>query len=82
MPLLVGLGVDELSVGAARVGAVRDWIRSLDAGECARAAARALAAADAATSAAIGAALLPQAGQAVGEGADGDDRVLPLGAQS
>ncbi len=29
-PLLVGFGVDELSVGAARVGAVRDWIRRLD----------------------------------------------------
>lgn len=29
MPLLVGLGVDELSVGAARVGVVRDWIRQL-----------------------------------------------------
>jgi multiphosphoryl transfer protein len=82
VPLLVGLGVDELSVGAARVGAVRDWVRALDAGECARAAGRALAAPDAAASAAIGAALLPQAGQAVGEGADGEDRVLPLGAQS
>ena len=30
MPLLLGLGVDELSVGAARVGAVRHWVRSLD----------------------------------------------------
>jgi phosphoenolpyruvate-protein phosphotransferase len=29
MPLLVGLGVDELSVGASRVGAVRGWLRSL-----------------------------------------------------
>ena len=29
VPLLVGLGVDELSVGAARVGAVRGWIRDL-----------------------------------------------------
>src|SRR5205807_2706770 len=33
LPLLVGLGVDELSVGAARVGSVRDWIRKLDYGE-------------------------------------------------
>jgi phosphoenolpyruvate-protein kinase (PTS system EI component) len=33
LPLLVGLGVDELSVGAARVGSVRDWIRHLDYGE-------------------------------------------------
>jgi phosphoenolpyruvate-protein kinase (PTS system EI component) len=29
VPLLVGLGADELSVGAARVGAVRGWIRGL-----------------------------------------------------
>jgi phosphoenolpyruvate-protein kinase (PTS system EI component) len=31
LPLLVGLGVDEVSVGAARVGEVRGWIRSLNA---------------------------------------------------
>jgi phosphoenolpyruvate-protein kinase (PTS system EI component) len=31
LPLLVGLGVDEVSVGAARVGEVRSWIRELDA---------------------------------------------------
>jgi phosphoenolpyruvate-protein kinase (PTS system EI component) len=43
-PLLVGLGVDELSVGAARVGAVRGWVRSLDASECAALAAAAVAA--------------------------------------
>jgi phosphoenolpyruvate-protein kinase (PTS system EI component) len=30
VPLLVGLGVDELSVGAARVGTVRAWIRGLE----------------------------------------------------
>jgi phosphoenolpyruvate-protein kinase (PTS system EI component) len=30
MPLLVGLGVDELSVGASRVGLVRHWVRALD----------------------------------------------------
>jgi phosphoenolpyruvate-protein kinase (PTS system EI component) len=33
LPLLVGLGIDELSVGAARVGTVREWVRQLDAGE-------------------------------------------------
>jgi phosphoenolpyruvate-protein kinase (PTS system EI component) len=38
LPLIVGLGVDELSVGAARVGEVRGWVRALDAG-CAAAAA-------------------------------------------
>jgi phosphoenolpyruvate-protein phosphotransferase len=30
MPLLIGLGVDELSVGASRVGLVRRWVRALD----------------------------------------------------
>ncbi|HEX6714529.1 MAG TPA: putative PEP-binding protein, partial [Thermoleophilaceae bacterium] len=30
MPLLLGLGVDELSVGAARVGQVRRWVRALE----------------------------------------------------
>jgi phosphoenolpyruvate-protein kinase (PTS system EI component) len=30
MPLLLGLGVDELSVGAARVGQVRRWVRVLE----------------------------------------------------
>lgn len=36
MPVLVGLGVDELSVAAARVGKVRQWIRELDFGRCRR----------------------------------------------
>jgi len=30
MPVLVGLGVEELSVAAARVGQVREWVRGLD----------------------------------------------------
>jgi phosphoenolpyruvate-protein kinase (PTS system EI component) len=34
MPILVGLGVDELSVAAARVGEVRSWIRDLDFAAC------------------------------------------------
>jgi phosphoenolpyruvate-protein kinase (PTS system EI component) len=34
MPILVGLGVDELSVAAARVGEVREWIRGLDFAAC------------------------------------------------
>jgi phosphoenolpyruvate-protein kinase (PTS system EI component) len=43
LPLLVGLDVDEVSVGAARVGRVREWVRELDSGECRdRAARRAL----------------------------------------
>ncbi len=35
LPLLVGFGVDELSVGAARVGEIRNWIRQLSAAETA-----------------------------------------------
>ena len=35
LPLLVGLGIDQVSVGAARVGTVREWIRQLDADETA-----------------------------------------------
>jgi phosphoenolpyruvate-protein phosphotransferase len=42
MPLLVGLGVDELSVGAAAVARVRSWVRALDYGEAAAVALRAL----------------------------------------
>jgi multiphosphoryl transfer protein len=42
LPLLVGLGIDEISVGAARVGTVREWIRQLDADETARLARSAL----------------------------------------
>jgi phosphoenolpyruvate-protein kinase (PTS system EI component) len=42
MPLLVGLGVDELSVGAARVGEVRRWVRSLNRQRCIEAARRAV----------------------------------------
>jgi len=34
MPVLVGLGVDELSVAAACVGEVREWIRGLDFAAC------------------------------------------------
>ena len=42
MPLLVGLGVDELSVGAATVARVRSWVRALDYEEAAALALRAL----------------------------------------
>ena len=48
LPLLVGLGANELSVGAARVGAVRAWVRALDHAETQKLAGRALEAADAA----------------------------------
>ena len=42
MPLLVGLGVDELSVGAAMVASVRAWVRALDCEEASRIALRTL----------------------------------------
>ena len=42
MPLLVGLGVDELSVGSAAVARVRSWVRALDKGEAAAIADRAV----------------------------------------
>jgi multiphosphoryl transfer protein len=42
LPLLVGLGVDELSVGASRVGTVRAWIRELVLREAQELASRAL----------------------------------------
>jgi phosphoenolpyruvate-protein kinase (PTS system EI component) len=48
VPLLVGLGADELSAGAARVGAVRGWVRSLDHSEAAELARQALEASAAA----------------------------------
>lgn len=48
VPLLVGLGADELSVGAARVGTVRAWIRGLDYEAARELAGETLAAADAA----------------------------------
>jgi phosphoenolpyruvate-protein kinase (PTS system EI component) len=48
VPLLIGLGADELSVGAARVGTVRAWIRGLSHAGARELAKRALDAADAA----------------------------------
>ncbi len=48
LPLLLGLDVDELSVGAARVGALRAWTRALDQAEARKLALRALDAASAA----------------------------------
>jgi phosphoenolpyruvate-protein kinase (PTS system EI component) len=42
LPLLVGLGVDEVSVGASRVGTVRAWVRELVHREAQELATRAL----------------------------------------
>jgi phosphoenolpyruvate-protein kinase (PTS system EI component) len=49
LPLLVGLEVDELSVGAARVGATREWVRELDFERCREQVRRAMAGAAAST---------------------------------
>jgi phosphoenolpyruvate-protein kinase (PTS system EI component) len=48
VPVLVGLGADELSAGAARVGAVRAWVRGLVHSETVELARQALEARDAA----------------------------------
>jgi len=42
LPLLIGLGVDEISVGASRVGTVREWVRRLTYAETRELARRAL----------------------------------------
>jgi phosphoenolpyruvate-protein kinase (PTS system EI component) len=78
VPLLVGLGVDELSVGAARVGRVRAWIRDLDHAGAQRAAHAALGLPGAAEVEA----LVVQAGDAAGEGRDGRGSVVPVGPQA
>ena len=62
LPLLVGLGVDELSVGASRVGGVRRAVRRLRFDDAQRLASRALEAAGAAEVAE----LVAQVGDAVG----------------
>ncbi|MCW3029567.1 MAG: phosphoenolpyruvate--protein phosphotransferase [Solirubrobacterales bacterium] len=84
LPLLVGLDVDELSVGSARVADVRRWIRRLGLGEVSELAAIALEMAGADE---VEAALAPlarrlQSGEgsdAVAEGVDRGGRILALG---
>jgi phosphoenolpyruvate-protein kinase (PTS system EI component) len=78
VPLLVGLGVGELSVGAARVAAVRELVRGLDAGAARALARRALGAPDAAAVAA----LVGQAADAARERLDGVRGVVPVGPQA
>jgi phosphoenolpyruvate-protein kinase (PTS system EI component) len=75
LPLLVGLGVDELSVGAARVGAVRAWVRDLDRSRAGALVQRALRAADERA-----VEELVQAGDAAAEGLDGGLRVSAVRA--
>jgi phosphoenolpyruvate-protein kinase (PTS system EI component) len=85
MPLLLGLGVDELSVGAARVGQVRRWVRTLD-----HAHVRALAAAALSLDSATAVAelvrptseLLGQAGDAAAESVERSLGVVSVGRQA
>jgi phosphoenolpyruvate-protein kinase (PTS system EI component) len=77
-PLLVGLGVGELSVGAARVAEVRALVRRIDIAAVRELAERALAAPDAATVAV----LVDEAADADGERVDGARRVVPVSAQA
>lgn len=85
VPLLVGFGIDELSVGAARVAPVRSWIRSLSYLDAVRLASLVLGVESADDISAlvdpVAARLqLLEAGNAGGEGFDGGFRVAALGA--
>jgi phosphoenolpyruvate-protein kinase (PTS system EI component) len=86
MPLLVGLGVDELSVGAARVGIVRRWVRGLGFAEARELAERALRCdrAEAAARLVRGAlgGRLDEPGDAGGEAIEGAARVGAVGTQA
>jgi phosphoenolpyruvate-protein kinase (PTS system EI component) len=77
VPLLIGLGVDELSVGAAQVGRVRAWVRGLDHAAAQRVARAALDLPGAADVVA----LVAQAGDAAGEGRDGRGSIVSVGPQ-
>jgi phosphoenolpyruvate-protein kinase (PTS system EI component) len=85
MPLLVGLGVDELSVGAARVGAARALVRALRhdaAADLAQRALRASSAAEVATLVHVAhgrSALVGEPGDAALQSAEGNGRVSAVG---
>src|SRR4051812_34453502 len=85
MPLLLGSGVDELSVGAARVGQVRRWLRMLDFD---RAATLAEAARELDTAATVADLMSPttyllgEAGDAAAQGVEGGLGVVPVGRQA
>ena len=86
VPLLVGLGVDELSVGAARVGVVREWVRSLSYADSRELADRCLRADSSVEVAAIarrvaGSLELLESGDPAGEGVNGDGSVVAVGPQ-
>ncbi len=78
IPLLIGLGVTELSVGAARVAETHARVCALDAGVAETLARRALTAA----SAADVERLLGEAGHAAGERGNGARGVVAVGAKA
>jgi phosphoenolpyruvate-protein kinase (PTS system EI component) len=87
MPLLIGLGVDELSVGASRVGTVRAWVRELDRSRLQEVAARALWASSADEVQAIVAPVARrlasvEGGDAVAQGIERERRVVAAGGQA
>ena len=85
MPLLVGLGVDELSVGAARVGGVRRWVRALDYSRTRALATTARACASAREVAELlrpTVGLLGETGDAAAESLNGSVGVVAVGGQT
>lgn len=86
LPLLVGLGVDEVSVGASRVGAVRAWVRELMYAEVQDLAHRALACTTVDQVEALTAPLADrlaslERGDALAERVEGDRGVVAAGGQ-
>jgi multiphosphoryl transfer protein len=84
LPLLIGLGVDELSVGASRVGTVRAWIRRLDHAQLIELATRALWAGSVDEVAALAEPVsraLVEGGDAVAQGVERERRVVAAGGQ-
>jgi phosphoenolpyruvate-protein kinase (PTS system EI component) len=84
VPLLVGLGVGELSVGAARVGTVREWVRALRYVEVEALARRCLKATSAVEVAGIARPLarslqVLEGGDAAGESVNGAGGVVAVG---
>jgi phosphoenolpyruvate-protein kinase (PTS system EI component) len=87
LPLLIGFGVTELSVGAARVGEVRAWVRALSFSDCVGLARRSLRAKGPDEVVALTANLAEQLGSvefrdAAGERLNGTGSVVSLSADN
>jgi multiphosphoryl transfer protein len=87
LPLLIGLGVTEVSVGAARVGEVRAWVRALSHRDCVALARRSLRAKSQAEVHALTADLAEQLGSAefrdaAGERLNGAGGVVSLSSDN